>query len=83
VTEQTDIRLARHFRVLIEDKLASGRCENPSAVVEEAVRLLERYEAQEEALARALQESLDSGEAEPFDMETWLAEQDRLDAARA
>lgn len=80
MTEQTDIRLARHFRVFIEDRVASGRFENPSAVVEEALRLLERYEAKDEALARALQEGLDSGEAEPFEMTAWLDEQDRLDA---
>ncbi|MFL6846525.1 MAG: type II toxin-antitoxin system ParD family antitoxin [Allosphingosinicella sp.] len=73
-------RLARHFEVFIEDQIAQRKYNDSTEVIEEALRLLERKEAREAALAAALQEGLDSGEAVPFDMETWLEEQDRLDA---
>jgi antitoxin ParD1/3/4 len=82
MTDQSDIRLARHFQVFIEDQVASGRFESASSLVEEALRLLERREAQEAALGRALREGLDSGDAVDFDMQNWLDEQDRLDERR-
>lgn len=43
-----------------------------------------RRDARQEALdrlRRAVAESEASGEAAPFDMDTWLEEQDRLDSA--
>ena len=79
MTEQPPLRLARHFEVFIEDQVAAGHYGSATDVVEEALRLLERRQAKEEALARALQEGLDSGEAAEFDMRAWLTEQDRLD----
>jgi len=72
-------RLARHFEVFIEDQVAAGHFDSPTSVLEEALRLLERKEAREAALAAALREGIESGEAVDFDMKTWLDEQDRLD----
>ena len=43
--------------------------------------LLEAREAELDRLRRAVAESEASGEAVPFDMDTWLEEQDRLDSA--
>lgn len=79
MNDQTPHRLARHFEVFIEDQVAAGHFESPTAVLEEALRLLERKEARETALAAALREGIESGEAVDFDMKTWLDEQDRLD----
>ncbi len=72
-------RLARHFEVFIEDQVAAGHFDSANAVLEEALRLLERKEAREAALAAALKEGIESGDAVDFDMKTWLEEQDRLD----
>lgn len=79
MTEQQPLRLRRHFEVFIEDQVAQQKYGSAAEVIEDALRLLERRDAKEEALFRALQEGLDSGEATEFDMAEWLAEQDRLD----
>lgn len=79
MNDQTPRRLSRHFEVFIEDQVAAGHFDSATSVVEEALRLLERKEAQEAALASALREGIESGEAVDFDMRTWLDEQDRLD----
>ena len=68
------IRLARHFRVFIEDQVAQRRFNSASEVVEEALRLLERREAAEDALARELREGLDSGVDRDFDFDSWAGE---------
>ena len=69
MTEQPPLRLARHFKVFIEDQIAQRKYNSAEEVIEEALRLLERREARELALERALQEGLDSGDAGPLDME--------------
>ena len=74
MTEQPPIRLARHFEVFIEDQVKQRKYNDASEVIEEALRLLERRDAKEEALARALQEGIDSGEATEFDIDAWLEE---------
>ena len=79
MTEQQPLRLARHFEVFIEDQVAQRKYGSASEVVEEALRLLERREAREQALERALREGLESGEPVEFEMAAWRAEQDRLD----
>ncbi|HMC91614.1 MAG TPA: type II toxin-antitoxin system ParD family antitoxin [Allosphingosinicella sp.] len=68
MNEQSDIRLARHFRVFIEDQVAQRKFNHATEVIEEALRLLELRDAREGALRRALQEGLDSGDAGPLDM---------------
>ena len=69
MTEQPPLRLARHFQVFIEDQIAQRKYNSAEEVIEEALRLLERRDARELALQRALQEGLDSGDAGPLDME--------------
>ena len=81
MNKERPIRLARHFEVFVEDQVAAGKYDSASAVIEEALRLLERHEAKLEALRQALIEGEESGEPVPFDMETWLTQQDDLDAA--
>lgn len=79
MNDQPPRRLARHFEVFIEEQVAAGRFDSSTAVLEEALRLLKRKEARQAALAAALREGIESGEAVDFDMQTWLDEQDRLD----
>lgn len=81
MNDQPPRPLARHFQVFIEDQIAQRKYNDASEVIEDALRLLETREAKLDLLARALEEGEASGEAVPFDMDEWLAEQDRLDNA--
>lgn len=81
MNDQPPRRLARHFEVFIEDQVAQRKYNNPTEVIEDALRLLEAREAKLDSLRLALEEGEASGEAVPFDMDEWLAEQDRLDNA--
>lgn len=74
-------RLGRHFQVFIEDQIARQKYETSTDVVEAALQLLEARETALDRLRRKVAESEASGEAVPFDMSTWLEEQDRLDSA--
>ena len=74
-------RLARHFEVFNEDQIAQRKYANSTEVIEDALRLLEAREAELDRLRRAVAESEASGEAVPFDMDSWLEDQDRLDSA--
>lgn len=80
MTEQQPLRLARHFEVFIEDQVAQRKYGSATEVLEEALRLLERREARQDAFVRAIIEGEESGDPVEFDMASWLAEQDRLDA---
>ena len=81
MNDQPPRRLARHFRVFIEDQIAQRKYNNPIEVIEDALRLLETREAKLDSLSQALEEGEASGEAVAFDMDEWLAEQNRLDNA--
>jgi antitoxin ParD1/3/4 len=81
MNDQPPRRLARHFEVFIEDQIAQLKYESRTDVIEDALRLLEARQANLDRLRRTVAESEASGEAVPFDMETWLEEQDRLDDA--
>ncbi len=69
MTDQSDARLARHFRVFIEDQILQRKYENATEVIEDALRLLEAREAKHEALRRALIAGEESGDAGPLDFE--------------
>jgi antitoxin ParD1/3/4 len=74
-------RLASHFEVFIEDQIAQRKYKTSTDVIEEGLKLLKAREAALDRLRRAVAESEASGEAVPFDMDTWLEEQERLDSA--
>ncbi len=71
--KETTLRLENYFLAFIEDQIAKGRFSSPTTVVQAALRLLEEHEARAEALAAALQEGEDSGVAEDFDFDEFLA----------
>jgi antitoxin ParD1/3/4 len=54
--------------------------DHPTEVIEDGLRLLEAREAKLERLRSAVEAGIASGEAVAFDMEEWLAEQERLDS---
>jgi antitoxin ParD1/3/4 len=68
------IALSKQLETLIEEKIASGRYQSASEVMQEALRLLEESERLElvklSALRRDVQAGLDSGEPVPFNKET-------------
>jgi len=76
------LKLARHFEVFIEDELAAGHYQSRDAVLEAGLRLLEEREAKIRAIREALKEGEESGPAEPFDVEEFLAERRREWLAR-
>lgn len=67
------IALSKQLETLIEEKIASGRYQSASEVMQEALRLLEESERLEmvklSGLRRDVQAGLDSGEPVPFDKE--------------
>jgi antitoxin ParD1/3/4 len=81
MSNQQPRRLARHFEAFIEGQIAQLKYGSRTDVIEDALRLLEARQATLDRLRRAVAESEASGEAVPFDMDSWLEEQDRLDAA--
>ncbi len=79
--KNTSVNLSDHFSSFIDAQVASGRFGSASEVVREGLRLLEERELHLHRLRKAIREGEESGPAEPFDMETWLDDQDRLDSA--
>jgi antitoxin ParD1/3/4 len=77
------VRLTPELKGFVEGKVRTGRYQDSSEVVREALRLLEQGDDRREdpALEQLLQEGLDSGPAEPLNRRTWdqiWAESDRL-----
>ena len=72
-----NISLTEQLEKFINDQVASGAYQTASEVVRDGLRLLaDRRKAEElklEALRAAVQEGLDSGPAEPLDMEEIIA----------
>ena len=75
----SSIRLDAHSGAFVERQVREGHFETEDAVLRAALRLLEDRQAKVEALRQAIVEGEASGPATAFDMEGWLAEQDRLD----
>ena len=72
--KNTSISLGAPFVEFARRKVESGEFGSTSEVVREAMRRFQAEDMKREALERALQEGLDSGPAEPFDVEQFLAE---------
>jgi antitoxin ParD1/3/4 len=57
----------------IEQQVATGRYASPSEVIEASLRLMKEDEEQIEAVRAALIEGEQSGPAEPFDFDEFIA----------
>lgn len=73
-SKNTSIALGEPFQQFARHKVETGEYGSTSEVVREAMRQFMATEAKREALDRALQEGLDSGPAEPFDFDAFIAE---------
>jgi antitoxin ParD1/3/4 len=83
----TSYTIGEHFEGFIKELLESGRYSTASEVMRDGLRLVEereeRRKARLAALRAAVQEGLDSGPAEPWDVEEVIAEGQRRRSARA
>ena len=68
----TSVALGPYFEDFIKAQIPKGRYNNASEVIRAALRLLEDNESRVMALKAAIQDGLDSGEAEGFDPQAHL-----------
>lgn len=69
----TSISLDEHFAAFLSQQVATGRYGSASEVVRTGLRLLEDQESQMSALRAALVSGEQSGPAEPFDFDAFVA----------
>lgn len=81
------VRLGAHFDEFVEQMVASGRYATASEVLRDGLRLLEdREESRRRRLAALeddIRKGLESGPAEPHDMEELIAEWEASHTAQA
>jgi len=77
VPKNTSIALNEHFADFVKEQVADGRYGNASEVIRAGLRLLEEREAKLRALRQAIDEGLESGPAESFDVEEFIASKAR------
>ena len=73
MAKNTSVSLGDHFAQFIDQQVATGRYGSASDVVRAGLRLLEEDEAKLAALRQALIEGEESGDAEPFDFDEFIA----------
>jgi len=81
MAKNTSFALGNHFLGFVDAKVAEGRYASASDVIRAGLRLLEEEEAKLAALRAALIEGETSGEATPFEFDTFLANK-RVKSAR-
>ncbi|WP_068428362.1 type II toxin-antitoxin system ParD family antitoxin [Piscicoccus intestinalis] len=73
MARNTSISLDEHFTNFLAREVASGRYRNASEVVRAGLRLLEDEETRLAALRQALVAGEESGPAEEFDFDAFIA----------
>ena len=73
MASNTSVSLDDHFTAFLTNEVATGRYRSASEVIRAGLRLLEERETRMAALRAALTEGEQSGEAEPFDFEGFIA----------
>lgn len=73
MANNTSISLDEHFSSFLAREVATGRYRTASEVVRAGLRLLEDQETQMSALRSALIAGEESGDAESFDFEAFVA----------
>lgn len=71
----TSIVISDELRDFVEREVASGRYSSASEVLRDGLRLLEERALRRERLRAAIIEGEESGPAEAFDIDSFLAEQ--------
>jgi len=74
MSKNTSIALGDHFADFVSSQVKDGRYASASEVVRAGLRLLEEREAQLASLRAALIEGEESGAAEPFDFDAFIAD---------
>ena len=74
MSKNTSIVLSEHFQSFIAEQVEEGRYGSASEVVRAGLRLLEGREMQLARLRAALLEGEQSGVAEEFDLDAFIAE---------
>jgi len=72
MSKNTSIVLGEHFQKFVQEQVAQGRYGSTSEVIRASLRLLEEHDTKLTALRNAIQEGLDSGPAEPFDIDEFI-----------
>jgi antitoxin ParD1/3/4 len=68
----TSVALGEHFTGFINSQIETGRYKSTSEVMRAALRLLEDDETRKIQLRQAIQDGIESGRAEPFDLRALL-----------
>lgn len=74
MTKNTSIALGAPFQEFARRKVESGEFGSTSEVVREAMRRYIAEDVKLEALRAAIQEGIDSGPAQPFDFDEFIAD---------
>ncbi|UAL11546.1 type II toxin-antitoxin system ParD family antitoxin [Caulobacter segnis] len=77
MTKNTSIVLSEHFQSFIAEQVEDGRYGSASEVVRAGLRLLEDRETRLARLRAALLEGEQSGVAEEFDLDAFIADKAR------
>ena len=75
MSQNTSISLGEHFVEFVSEQVTSGRYATTSDVVRSGLRLLEEREAKLAALRQALISGEQSGQAKPFDFNSFVTSQ--------
>lgn len=73
-TKNTSFAISDHFAAFAERLVAQGQYGSTSEVIRAGLRLLEEREAKLNALRAALIEGEESGDAEDFDFDRFIAD---------
>lgn len=73
MSRNTSVSLGEHFTGFINEQVGRGRYNSASDVIRAGLRLLEEQETQLETLRNALIAGEQSGPAEPFDFDRFIA----------
>lgn len=82
MAEMLSVTLPEHWLVYARGLVSNGRFASLDAAIEDALRLLEATEARQDRLERLLEEGEQSGDAGPWDLQSFLIEARELDAER-
>lgn len=72
MSKNTSISISAYFNDFIQSKISTGRYKNASEVIRAGLRLLEQEEDKVIALRTAIQEGIESGVANDFNLESHL-----------
>ncbi len=72
MSKNTSISLSEYFQKFVQKQVAQGRYGSTSEVVHASLRLLEEHDTKLTALRNAIQEGINSGPAESFDIDEFI-----------